>query len=122
MYGNYAFLGITWILHVLFCLAFMFAVASAVIWMVRFASKAELKKIFWTCLVVGGIGMLITGVLAGGTMMRGWDHDYDDQDRGDMRDAMEDMMDWDEEDEGTEESAPEAENAETTESTETVAQ
>ena len=78
------------VLHAIACLLIFMAVASAVIWLARFATKAEVKRTFWATLVVGVLACILSCVLAGPTMMKGWDRD---DGREDMEDRMDEMMD-----------------------------
>ena len=84
-------------LHALFCMVMFFAVVCGVVWIVRFASKAQLKSWFWGLMLFGVIGCALTG-FAFGSMYNMMDDRWDDDDS--MEDLRDDMMDWDD-DEGT---------------------
>lgn len=95
-------------LHGLACLVIFFALVCGVVWIARFASKAQLKSWFWGLLVVGLLGCALTALAFGpsmyGMMDRGWDDEdsmderMDDMDE--MMDDMDDMMDVEEEEKG----------------------
>lgn len=92
-------------LHGLACLVIFFALVCGVVWIARFASKAQLKSWFWGLLVVGLLGCALTALAFGPTMYgmmdRGWDDDSMDEQMDDMGDMMDDMMDVEEETGGT---------------------
>ena len=118
MFGS-SFSGVEWIgfhLHWISCVLFFFGLVATVIWFARFATKQQLKKMVWTGLLLGGIGMILTAGLAFNgmrEMMDGeWDEDSDEvsepeeeEDFDDMKDFMEYMMDY-EDSEDSDEVAP----------------
>ncbi len=99
-------------LHFVSCLLIFIAIVSAIVWLVRFATKAELKKAFWTSLVFGVILCIASCLIAGPVMMKDWDREGD---REDMEERMDEMM------QSTPETPTDAMDA-TTEVTETVAE
>ena len=73
--------GLGMVFHMLFCMVLFFGLLSGVVWMFRFATVKELRKLFKLGVMIGVIGLILSAPL----MFWGtWDEDS--RGRG--------MMDW----------------------------
>ncbi len=99
MYDNSAF-SFGFALHWVFMFVTLLGLVAGVVWMVRFASKAQLKTWFWVGLLLGLVGSWLTfGAAVEGMegMMSGWreyDEEYEDSEDGDLDDRVESMEEW----------------------------
>ncbi len=83
--------GLGMVFHMLFCMVLFFGLLSGVVWMFRFATVKELRKLFKLGVMIGVIGLILSAPLMfwgaqswEGTRSGTWDEDS--RGRG--------MMDW----------------------------
>ncbi len=92
-------------LHCLFALTVAFAFLAGLVWLFKFANQKQLVKIMTTCLLVGGLGVLVTAPFVWGgfrnMMSERWEEfdaknvdednvgaSWSEEDRDFMRDMM----------------------------------
>lgn len=81
-------------IHMFFGLVLFFGLIAGAVWLARFANKAQVKTWFWVSVLLGTLGLLLTGPMTFSgmqTMMDRWDEE--DEDRGAELDDLYESMD-----------------------------
>ena len=83
--------------HFFFAALILVAFLGVLVWLFRFAKEAQLKKMIWASLLVGGVGALLTAPFAYWgmqNMMQTWYDRENGDDVSENDDQYRGMMDW----------------------------
>ena len=81
-------------IHMFFGLVLFFGLIAGAVWLARFANKAQVKTWFWVSILLGTLGLLLTGPMTFSGMQNMMDEwEQEDEDRGAELDDLYESMD-----------------------------